>query len=1632
MRLAKVILTAAAVLLFTVVHARAIVYLNRQWNDLHKEWMISTLMVEGVNITLNREYQNAYGEAHELPPGPPFIVEANILVDNLYNEDFDVTSWGSLTITTDGMGGEDDFVLHWQATVQFQTKLFTQGPVTVTGTSGDPVIFTGTHAIITSYLGGADPTGDGSYTLSFRHCRFEAPQFDTSFFSVPFEFRGGNGLFENCTFKNFGNDFTHIIGHWDDTQDDAWTFVMRNCTFENNSLSEYVNTPIIVEHLRSVILENNTFIDNQFLPTQDACVVRVYDCAVERIAGNTGSGNTANSIHVRWYCETEGDAYISTSMDFPIILNSIHVGDDSSLEIAPGSLIKCYHADLFRTNFLVEGDISIDEVTFTSWEDDSLGGNTDFKPEPPYILRWGGANSYDTRGGIQVEPTGSIVVTDSYFKYAVVSINSAGNALIENCRFRLNSNGGVVFSGDANKTCTVRKCEIMNNEGHGVMLFRGDGPGRNFIVEDCTVIDNNDGFNLDSYSSTPTEISIKRCTISGNKGRGVFLMQGSGLSTIALESSLISANHYEGILSYDYNIQTPVFRVESNVIAGNGWYTGGAYDGAQILDGRLRFVNNTVALNQRRGIYERVDAADADSIANNIFTRNVLLGYVKDDKTLPYFAHNCFWGNDDANELFFDTPSGLLLTVEEVQALGGEFATNMHFEPQFRGEVTGTIAEITYDEPNNRSVIRGEGSPFSGRDLWGTILNPNTTQGVWFFVVSNSDYSITVSGDVSGVAAVGNEFSVFDHHLAAASNMRDIGRNGSVRAGVDVDRENRIIDGDEDDVAVVDIGSDEFDPDSVKVFLTMKGPTGGEHWLPGETYTISWSSDGIDSVDVLFTEKYNPASSVWIPIASHHPADSSEIEWEVPDEYLSPRCVIRVREIINHNLYAQSECFRIKDYELTRIAPDSLYEAYEVDRDGWRFGNTEENMWPGAWWSQFDYETGTDPHTGIAYPIYFTIVYFAKSQDFPDWPLFASTFGVGQCYYTAPPILIHRPSAVARWGSLKGEWGGSCAGFSASSFLAFDDKDAFTSAYPEVGGFNDLHDLAITEGTRCLVNKLWLYGFDSARIDHMRDGFGTRPAETLGEIYEMFLGEERVDRYLYIGNNNGSGAHAVNPYRIEKDTANADIHWVYVYDSNAPDSTTRRIAVDSVANTWDYPHHEGWGGDSLFFLMDPAATYLVSPVLPAAPASEQARVTAQSSPISYIEIYCDRHTCIAIEDDEGQAIGYADSAVFCDLPYGIPIMPPTGGFHPPYGYLVPESEYSVTTHCFGDSVTHVSFFTDSAVYYYERRDAEEHQTDQLTYGNSLSIANNDDETKSLQLEAISIHPDNEKAFDVLGFELAGDDSVHFSIHDGSDFDIVNYGGAKSYDLMLRLASESANPFFEHEGIDIPAASSHRVAPIWEGLPSEPVKILIDLGNDGTFDDSIYVDNQSVATLLQSCLATYNGWAVEIAWRLAEVDEGVEFFVLRAWDDHGFVELESIEIIRGGLTFICYDETIDRGETYRYRIEYGAGDDRAVLFETGPIVIPPLPLTLYQNYPNPFNPSTVIRYYLPSDGHVILEIFDVSGRRVARLIDAPEKKGPHLFEWDGRDQFDRPISSGLYFYRLRAGKQSISRKMLILR
>ncbi len=91
--------------------------------------------------------------------------------------------------------------------------------------------------------------------------------------------------------------------------------------------------------------------------------------------------------------------------------------------------------------------------------------------------------------------------------------------------------------------------------------------------------------------------------------------------------------------------------------------------------------------------------------------------------------------------------------------------------------------------------------------------------------------------------------------------------------------------------------------------------------------------------------------------------------------------------------------------------------------------------------------------------------------------------------------------------------------------------------------------------------------------------------------------------------------------------------------------------------------------------------------------------------------------------------------------------------------------------------------------------------------------------------------------------------------------------------------------------------------------------------------------------------------------------------------------------------------------------------------------PAVPLTtaLDQNYPNPFNPTTAISYQLAAGGHVMLRVYDILGRIVATPVDGYETVGAYTFRFDASR-----LASGVYFYRLTAGRIQLQRKMLLLR
>ena len=84
-------------------------------------------------------------------------------------------------------------------------------------------------------------------------------------------------------------------------------------------------------------------------------------------------------------------------------------------------------------------------------------------------------------------------------------------------------------------------------------------------------------------------------------------------------------------------------------------------------------------------------------------------------------------------------------------------------------------------------------------------------------------------------------------------------------------------------------------------------------------------------------------------------------------------------------------------------------------------------------------------------------------------------------------------------------------------------------------------------------------------------------------------------------------------------------------------------------------------------------------------------------------------------------------------------------------------------------------------------------------------------------------------------------------------------------------------------------------------------------------------------------------------------------------------------------------------------------------------------SLDQNYPNPFNPLTSIRYQLPDAGYVKLEVFDVSGSRVALLVDGSRDAGVHEVTWDASG-----LASGLYFYHIQAGDFAAVKKMMLVK
>jgi len=185
--------------------------------------------------------------------------------------------------------------------------------------------------------------------------------------------------------------------------------------------------------------------------------------------------------------------------------------------------------------------------------------------------------------------------------------------------------------------------------------------------------------------------------------------------------------------------------------------------------------------------------------------------------------------------------------------------------------------------------------------------------------------------------------------------------------------------------------------------------------------------------------------------------------------------------------------------------------------------------------------------------------------------------------------------------------------------------------------------------------------------------------------------------------------------------------------------------------------------------------------------------------------------------------------------------------------------------------------------------------------------------------------------------------------------------------------------------------------------------------------------------------------VSLSWR-SNPEPDLWWYAVYRGDSSGFSPSESTLIAQVGGEPAYVDSQVIYGKTYYYRVSavnskgYGSGYSQEVEGKTGVKGREeerfPTKFNLSQNWPNPFNSNTAISYQVLAisgqQSAVSLKIYNILGQEIKTLIDEKQAPGYYSVLWDGTNQKESGLPSGVYLYRLKAGRFSQTRKMLLIR
>jgi hypothetical protein len=260
------------------------------------------------------------------------------------------------------------------------------------------------------------------------------------------------------------------------------------------------------------------------------------------------------------------------------------------------------------------------------------------------------------------------------------------------------------------------------------------------------------------------------------------------------------------------------------------------------------------------------------------------------------------------------------------------------------------------------------------------------------------------------------------------------------------------------------------------------------------------------------------------------------------------------------------------------------------------------------------------------------------------------------------------------------------------------------------------------------------------------------------------------------------------------------------------------------------------------------------------------------------------------------------------------------------------------------------------------------------------------------------------------------------------------GGETGFDLTNTLGTTPQ--VYAHVAINIQNAAQSSGLSFDDGVSQfDMQQYFFTSGNNQAQYPSVSVGSDLDSPLpveLSSFNAKVKGSNVELAWQTKTEVNNYGFDVERKtaegiWKKISFVRGNGNSNSPKDYTFI--DKNLTGGSMFSYRLKQLDNDGTFIYSDAVEVEVIPNKYELYQNYPNPFNPSTSIKFSLPEDSRVRIDIYNMLGEKVMELVNTDYKAGFHEVQLNTSAS---GLASGVYIYSIIANNFGAVKKMLLMK